>query len=304
MKHRLYVTVLLLLPVAGASAQDTGLNFLRIGANAMASAMGDAQVAASRDAFSTYWNPAGLAASGNAVGASHRLWVGDVKAYDIAVRLPSRTGGAWGLALTATDSGDLEAREVPGEPAGLFSAQFISIGVSYARSYRALRGGITTKFLRESIYNASASGYAFDVGLQLDAFRELVTLGAALRNAGRMNELEAERTQLPRVFQAGAAVFPFQVIAGADGTRLLQLMLTAEVSHLFANEVTRLHGGLSATVMEMVDLRGGYVTRDELRDFTFGLGLNFDTMLVDYAYIPFEEGFEGPGHVLSILYTW
>ena len=304
MKHSLYLTALLLLPVVRASAQDTGLNFLRIGVNARASAMGDAQVAASRNAFSTYWNPAGLAASGNAVAASHRIWVGDVKAYDIATRLPSRLGGAWGLALTATDSGDLEAREAPGDPAGLFNAQFISIGASYARSHRSLRGGVTAKFLRESIFNTSASGYAFDAGLQVDALRELLTFGVALRNVGRMSELEAERTRLPRIFQAGAAVFPFQVIAGADGTRLLQLMLTGEVSHLFASELTRLHGGVSATVMELVDLRGGYVTRDELRDFTFGLGLHFDTMVVDYAYIPFEEGFEGPGHVLSIAYSW
>ncbi len=304
MKHRFYITVLFLLPAAWANAQETGLSFLRIGVNAMASAMGDAQVAATRDAFATYWNPAGLAASANALGISHRIWVGDVKAYDIAARLPASRGGAWGLALTATDSGDLEAREVPGDPAGLFGAQFISIGASYAHSLRALRGGITAKFLRESIYNTSASGYAFDVGLQVDIYRELVTIGAALRNAGRMSELEAERTRLPRTLQAGLAVFPFQVIAGADGTRLLQLMVTAEVAHLFASKLTRLHSGLSATVMELVDLRGGYVTRDELRDFTFGLGLHFDTMLVDYAYIPFEEGFEGPGHVLSVSYVW
>ena len=42
-------------------AQDTGLSFMRIGVNARAASMGDAQVAISDNAFATYWNPAALA---------------------------------------------------------------------------------------------------------------------------------------------------------------------------------------------------------------------------------------------------
>ena len=287
-----------------AYAQDTGLSFMRIGVNAKASAMGDAQVAATHNAFATYWNPAGLADSPNTIGVSHRIWVGDVRAYDIAARLPSGSIGAWGIAFTATDSGNLEARESPGPPDGTFSAQFISASVSYARNFKNLRVGLTAKYLRERIFNTSASGYAFDVGVQLDVLRELATFGATLRNTGRMSALEQQRTPLPRILQGGVAVHPFQIFAEDDGTRILDLMVTAEVSHLFSSNFTRFHGGISVTIMELVDLRSGYITRDELRDFTFGLGLLFSTIIVDYAYIPFEEGFSDPGHVLSISYSW
>ena len=285
-------------------AQDTGLSLMRIGVNARASAMGDAQVAATRNAFATYWNPAGLADADNTLGASHRIWVGNVRAYDVAARLPAGTKGAWGLALTATDSGALEARDSPGDPDGTFSAQFLSLGASYARKINVLRLGVSARLLRERIYNTSASGYAIDAGLQMDVMKGLATVGAAFRNAGRMSALEQQNTPLPRLIQAGVAVHPFQIIAGADGTRILDLMASLEMSRLFASSLTRLHAGLSATVMELVDLRGGYITQDELRDFTFGLGLEFTSIMMDYAFIPFEEGFNEPGHVLSLTYAW
>ncbi|MDE2956366.1 MAG: PorV/PorQ family protein [Bacteroidota bacterium] len=297
----LLAVMLCALPV---QAQDTGLSLMRIGINARAGAMGDAQVAATRNAFATYWNPAGLADAENSLGASHRIWVGDLRAYDIAARLPAGTRGAWGLALMATDSGSLEARDSPGDPDGTFSAQFLSFGTSYARVLSILRIGVSAKFLRERIFNTSATGYALDAGVQVDVLKGLATLGAAYRNAGRMSVLEQQRTPLPRLVQTGVAIHPFQIVAGSDETRILDLMASLEMSHLFASRLTRLHAGLSVTIMELVDLRGGYVSRDELRNFTFGVGLRFTSIMMDYAFIPFEEGFNDPGHVLSLSYAW
>ena len=304
MKHLLPALALLFAAARPAAAQETGLTFLRIGVNAAASAMGDAQAAASQDAFSTFWNPAGLAATTNTVAASHRIWIGDVRAYDLAARFQMGAKGALGLALTATDSGDLEARDGPGEPTGAFSAQFISAGASYARAFGPLRAGITAKYLRERIFDTNASGYALDAGLQFDIAPRFLTLGASIRNVGRMSELQREATTLPRVLHVGAALYPFYVMSSDDGERLIDLMVSAEMSHLLPSDLTRLHMGTAVTVLELVDIRGGYITGDALRNFTFGLGLRYDAMLFDYAYIPFEGGFEGPGHILSVAYAW
>lgn len=292
---------LLTAPVMG---QDTGLSFLRIGVNARAGSLGDAQVASTRNAFATYWNPAGLAEETNSVAVSHRIWIGDVRAYDIAAQFPADPNRAWGLALTATDNGDLEARTRPGEPDGVFSAQFISAGVSYAHAFRGLRAGITAKYLRERIFDTNASGYALDFGFQADVLDGQLHLGGAIRNIGRMSTLETERTPLPRLVQGGIALSPLQIITTFDDARLLDLMISIETSHLFDDQLTRLHLGWSVTIMELVDLRGGYISNDELRSYTFGLGLFFDRIDADYAYIPFEDGFDGPGHVLSLLYYW
>ena len=301
---RVLATLALALLAGPVVGQDTGLSFLRIGVNAHGGSMGDAQVASVSNAFATYWNPAGLASERRSIAGSHRIWVGDVRAYDIAAQLPAGRNSAWGLSLTATDSGDLEARTQPGEPEGMFSAQFINAGVSYARAIRGLRIGITGRYLRERIFDTNASGYAFDAGIQADLLSRSLNVGASVRNIGRMSELEFERTPLPRLLQGGIALSPLQIVGYADNVRLLDLALALESSHLVDDNLTRLHVGISVKVMELVDLRGGYVSSDELRDYTFGLGLSFDGIYADYAYIPFEGGFDGPGHILSLLYHW
>jgi len=289
---------------SSAMGQNTGLSFLRIGVNARAASMGDAQTSSIHNAFATYWNPAGLAEGKKSLAGSHRIWVGDIRAYDIAAQIPSRLGGTWGVALTATDSGDLEARTQPGTPDGTFSAQFISAGLSYARTLLGLRAGLTIKYLRERIFDANASGYAVDFGIQADALDGRMNLGASLRNFGRMSMLETERTPLPGLLQGGIALSPLQIIAAFDETRLLDLMMSIETSHLFDENLTRFHLGCTITIMDLVDLRGGYISNDELRSYTFGIGLFFDRIDTDYAYIPFRDGFNGPGHILSLLYHW
>ena len=301
---RVLATLALALLAGPVVGQDTGLSFLRIGVNAHGGSMGDAQVASVSNAFATYWNPAGLASERRSIAGSHRIWVGDVRAYDIAAQLPAGRNSAWGLSLTATDSGDMEARTQPGEPEGMFSAQFINAGVSYARAIRGLRIGITGRYLRERIFDTNASGYAFDAGIQADLLSRSLNVGASVRNIGRMSELEFERTPLPRLLQGGIALSPLQIVGYTDNVRLLDLALALETSHLVDDNLTRFHVGISVKVMELVDLRGGYVSSDELRDYTFGLGLSFDGIYADYAYIPFEGGFDGPGHILSLLYHW
>jgi len=262
--------------------------------------MGDAQVAATADAFSTYWNPAGLAAARRGLALSHRLWIGDARAYDFAAKL----GKNWGLAVTATGVNDLEARESPGAPTGLFSTQFMSISAAHARALGPLRIGVALKYLRERIFESDASGYAIDAGVQLDLPRRLVTIGAAVRNNGRMSRLQNEKTTLPRTLAVGIALHPFRILAIDDGAPLLDLEVTLEGSHLFPDSATRLHLGAGVTIMDLATLRAGYISNDNLRATTYGLSLYWSELIFDYAYIPFKTGFEGPGHVLSLSYAW
>ncbi len=288
-----------------ASAQESGLSFLRIGTNASAGAMGDAQVSTGEGAYATYWNPAGLAVEGpNTVALSHHIWIADTRTYSLAGGFSTGPLGGFGLFVTALDSGELEAREGPGDPAGVFDAQFISAGASYGRSFGPLRLGITAKYLSESIFDNNANGYAFDFGAQLDLLDESVKVGVAFQNLGEMSTLSVEATELPRSLRGGVTLFPFRVLAMADGSVLLNAFLTGEVSHVFPSETTRFHLGAAAEVVELVTVRLGYVTNDALRSVTVGGGLGSNGFTFDYAFLPFDGGFDGPGHVLSLLYEW
>ncbi len=118
-----------------------------------------------------------------------------------------------------------------------------------------------------------------------------------------MTSLNEVNTELPQTLRAGISVYPFRVLAMADGSVLLNAFLTGEVSHLYATETTRYHFGVAAEVVELVTVRAGFISEDALRGITFGGGLGSNGFLFDYAFMPFDNGF-GSGHVLSLLYLW
>ncbi len=295
-------TVLLALP---ARAQEAGFAFLQVGNDAAASAMGDARVAFSRGPFATYWNPAGLAVdTQNALAAAHRIWIADERTYALAARFRAGAKGGLGLFLTATRNEDFEVRQRPGDPDGSFDVQFLALGASYARAFGPLRAGMTAKYLSEQIFSENASGFAFDFGAQLGLLDDALHFGAALQNVGEVNELATVATPLPRILRAGIAVLPFRILTETDGKALLNLQLAGEASHLFEDDLTRLHLGAGAEVFDLVMVRAGFITNDELRSLTLGAGLAFNAFLFDYAFVPFEDGFGGPGHVLTLVYGW
>lgn len=309
----LLLLLLLALPV---QAQESGLGLLSIGVDAEAGAMGDAQVAVSRGVFSTYWNPAGLAAAtGNLAALSHQNWIADVRTYALAGRFQAGEEGGIGLFVGALTSGDLEARDEAGPPLGAFSAQYISAAAAYGRALGPLRAGITFKYINEQVFAYSANGYAFDAGVQADALEGALRVGAAVQNLGRMSTLNVEATPLPRRIRAGVAVQPFRILAEDDGTPLLGATFTAEVARLFISEdageeetsgsgTTQVHLGAAAEVLELVTLRAGFITNNAVRWLTFGAGLGYGPFLFDYAFLPLREGWGGSAHFLTLTYAW
>ena len=309
---RIYSTILLLVAASlyamGArqsSAQESGLPFLQVGVDAQGMATGEAATASASGAFASFWNAAGLASqTGNEIGLAHHRWVGTTRTYAVGARFSSGESSGVGLFLLANDSGSLEERTIQGPPTGTFSAQYLSVGVSYARSFGPIQIGASTKYLSERIADASANGYAVDVGIQGAVKGTAAGFGIAANNLGSISELEATSTTLPAIVRAGIFVFPFRVVSWLDNAALLTAQIEAEASYLLNDERVRFHFGTSAELFEMLSARVGYVTNDALRGFTIGLGLRAAVLNVDYAIVPFEGGFGGPGHVISLRYGW
>ncbi|MDA1029122.1 MAG: PorV/PorQ family protein [Bacteroidetes bacterium] len=302
---RLALILLVFFLTLGVNAQDSGLSFLRLGPDARSLALGDAGVASSEGAYATYWNPAGLARPGNReVAFSHHIWIADVRTLALqgAFSLGPKTG--IGLFVVATGSGDLEARTAPGESDGFFDAQFVSSGLSLGHSFGPIRVGATVKYLSERIFTNSANGYAFDFGLQTSFLEESLLFGATYSNLGKMEELNVVATKLPELFRTGVEIFPFRILMESDGSPLLNTSLMVEYSQNFATEQAQIHVGLSAEVLETVSARLGYLSKDALRSFSAGLGMEISTLVVDYAIIPFEDGFGGPAHIMTVGYSF
>lgn len=293
--------VLLLLPAA-TQARQSGLSFLRVGPDAEFLATGDAGAAVVAGPFAAERNPAGLAfGSGTEVALTHHVWIAGVRTYGGAARFNLGRGGL-GVYVRAVSSGAIDVRSGPGPSEGSFEAQFTGAGVAVAQAFGPLRVGAGVKLLSERIFAVSATGTAFDVGAQIDLAGGAVRLAGTYQNAGSMKKLAQRSTRLPRAARGAVAVYPFRVISVDDGTRLVEAFLTAEVARDLADESTQLHFGASVDVMETVRVRAGYVTNDDLRGVSGGIGLLAGPFKVDYAVLPFSAGFEGPGHVFSLTY--
>jgi hypothetical protein len=304
MKRILFLAIICAASVPSYS-QDSGLAFLRLGPDAKSLALGDAGVASSEGAYATYWNPAGLARPGvREVAFSHHIWIADVRTLALQGAFSIGDKMGLGLFIVATGSGDLEARNAPGESDGFFNAQFVSTGISLGRSFGRIRAGATVKYLSERIFTSSANGYAFDFGLQTSFLSESVLAGVTYSNIGKMNELNVVATKLPKLLRSGVEFFPFRILTESDGAQLLSTSILIEYSRNFATEESQIHVGLSGEVLETVSARLGYLSNDALRSFSAGIGLDISNLLVDYAIIPFENGFGGPAHIMTVAYSF
>lgn len=286
-----------------AAARQSGLTFLRIGPDAAHLATGDAGAAVVEGPFAAERNPAGLAlGAGTRVALTHHVWIAGVRTYGGAARFRLGRGGV-GVYARAVSSGEIDVRTGPGPSDGTFEAQFTGVGAAVAQVFGPLRLGAGVKLLSERIFAVSATGSAFDAGAQLDIAGGAVRLAGVYQHAGSMKRLAQRSTRLPRTVRGGVAVHPFRVIALDDGARLVDSYVTVEVSRDLADASTQWHIGASVDVMETLRVRGGYVTDDDLRGVSAGVGLLAGPFEVDYALLPFSAGFDGPGHVFTLSYA-
>lgn len=296
--------LVLLLPLT-AQAQDGRLPLLLLGADAGSGSMGNARVAHGRDAFSAYWNPAGLAASPSRDAAlSYQRWMYDAALYGMGARFPLDEASGLGAFVIALDTDDFDA---PQDASATFTPQAVSTGIGYGRTLGPLNAGLSAKLIREQFFATPATGYAFDVGMQTRPLGGLLRLGAALQNIGRLSDRSSAATPLPRTFRAGLSVGPLRIVTETDDATALAVAVATDVSYVFPPEMeafTRFHTGLSAQVFDLLTLRAGHIYNDTLRRFSFGVGLSYEPFAVDYAYLPLRGEYELSGHMLTMGYVW
>lgn len=284
---RVLLVSLLLAVVSVSSAQTgsagaTGLAFLKLGVGARASGMGEAYVAVANDAAATFWNPAGLSQlERSQFTFTHSEWIQDISSEFLAFAFPA-FGGVSGLSVYVNNVGGIERRVNPTEePLGTIDANDVALGLSFGRSLgSAIQAGITIKYLYEKIYLESASGYAFDFGLNVQPFGSKLNFALAAQNLGAMDELQAESVDLPKTLRFGVAYWlPLQALDGA-------VVLAAEGVKVVEND---LRGSFGAEVQlkKMLALRLGYQSGSEDRSLAGGFGLSFRRYHLDYGYTPF-----------------
>lgn len=283
-----------------------------------------------------YWNPAGISRTEKTAEAtfSYMKYIADMGVTYGAVSANIGGFGALALSVKSLSFGDIPVTTTlnPDGSGELFSPQFLTIGLTYARALSdRVSVGITGNMILENIAQVSASGFAFNIGIQYENLGDLtgLSLGVAIKNLGpqmtfdgpglytqatsteyvrtaQFYKVEAASFELPSQLEFGLAYRP--VINDQNSI----LIATTFQNNNFSGDVYRF--GAEYTFNNLISLRGGYAytpTSQETGNIwglTAGAGLNYDIgggteVRVDYAFRQVKSSFDA-NHVFSVGFAF
>jgi hypothetical protein len=300
-QHALVCTLILLAPMS-ANAGDpgsAGALFLRVGLGARASAMGEAYTGVAEDASSVFWNPGAMAAVlGTNVTLVHVEYFESIRLEQAAVT--HETGwGTLGFMFTGLFLDDMDRRDdfASEISLGTFGAHDVAFAVAYARYIVENTSiGISLKPVYQRIDELSATGFAVDAGVYHTSRIRGVKLAAVVGNLGTPMTFDAEEFELPRYVKVGASWE--REVEAIEG----RVLVTFDA--MFPNDDDgRQHIGAEYSYRRMLALRAGYKAGYDSQGATFGFGVNYREMSLDYAFLPIGNDL-GDNHRFGIGFSF
>ena len=284
--------VICALLLIGTSAEagspgEAGFQFLDIGTDARAEAMGGAYTAAATGVNSSYYNPAGMVwTPPGELLATYHNWVDGIQSGFLGGTTRLGNSAQLGLSVQYLDYGSIQSADGAGNSLGSFGASDFAFGLSLARRLGENSSiGATGRFITESIDDKTATGMAFDAGLIHRMPDKRTRIGLAVRNAGFQMTTFAggAKDDLPIVFAAGLL----------HDLRDVPFLVTADVfkpgDDDFAGAI-----GLEFIASQSLRLRAGYnslsgqfdsgSSADDLAGLRFGAGFVLNKITIDYGY--------------------
>lgn len=274
-------------------------------------AMGGSTTATSTGVEAIHWNPAGLGRlTHSAEGMfSSMNYIADIGVNYGAVGASFGDFGVIALSIKALDFGEipLTTEDDPENFSGRFySPTFVTVGFSYSRALTdAISFGTTIKLVSEQIDRVSATGFAFDMGVQYNRLAGIsgLSLGVVVKNIGPQmkfdgpglyrNAVSTDGRRPNQKFKSEAASFelPSLVEIGLAYSGTAAQNITYAVNASFANNNLFYDeynlGGEVGYSLQNVRLFGrfgmGMAPQAEQNIFgtTFGLGVSYATAGVD-----------------------
>lgn len=305
----------------------TAAQFLKIGAGAKPLSMGGAFSAYLGDINSIYWNPASISRIyGGEATFNHANWLADIKYDFFAVALDLGDMGTLGASIVSMNVPDDIVRTYshPDGDGRVFDAGGLAIGLSYARNLTdRFSVGITTKIVREWIWNESALGMAIDFGtLYITPFNDL-KIGASISNFGTKMELDGRDLEyvrdmetitdngkvknIPSLFNVDSYEMPltFRVGLSMDVIKTDLLRATAAVDAVHPNDNSEfINSGLEIGYDEMFFARVGYRSlflKDSEGGLTAGGGISYN--LLGGTFIKFDYAFADYGRLKNVHFV-
>ena len=338
-----FITVLLLGTVlfadvfaGGAKRNGTaGAQELLIPSSAAGLALNGANISSVTGLDAVFYNPAGFGGTQTNTETmfSHLNYIADISMSFAAVGVSFSDLGSLAFSLRTLNFGDIPVTTIenPYGTGSTFSPSFVTLGLTYANSLTdRIRVGVNLKLVSEKIVRTSATGFAFDAGIQYQGLAGLdgLNFGITLKNLGPQmkydgpdlirvaSESEAKRGDNFYSIDAASFELPSQLELGLSyayslGEQYKMVVATAFQNNNFANDEYKFGGEF--VYDDMLFLRGGYSYMGEVADneyqqffgVTAGVGVKVDIgleMVVDYAYRAAK--FSESNHLIGVKFNF
>jgi len=245
-----------------------------------------------------YWNPAALATLDQPqVGAMHAAWLQDLKYEWLGYARPVGPKiGVGSVSLAYFHLPSINGADAFGNPTGEFKVYDMALTMGLARNLsRGISVGANFKAIRQTLATVSAMGPAVDLGAM--ATWRGTTLGFVAQNMG------------PGLSFSGSTSYPLphQLRFGASRAVAGGRVLLATDYNKPSDYYDDVRVGAEVRAHPNISLRLGYrreigASDDPANGMSYGLGINFKQMNVDYAMTP-DNDFSDV-HRLSFGYSF
>lgn len=303
------ITILLLLFVVPLTAQQfgqvgtSGAQLFKIGFDPRAAGLGNAAASVVNNSSAVFTNVAGIEGIRKADAAfTYVPWFAGIDMVSISAAYRLGEVGVVGLQATGfSSSEEVTTIEMENGTGQTYSIQNMVVGISFARHItEKLVVGAQAKMIRESYFDHSTSGIAFDIGSNYDLGFLGSRLAMTLQNFGPdLSPLEGNyrdysegniekgflRTPLPVTFRASFTMEP--IVAAAYRARFI-----IDLIHPNDN-VEHYCLGTEVLLYDILAVRGGLKLNYDDETFAVGVGLIGGSLLgqdvrFDYSYEKFD----------------
>jgi hypothetical protein len=297
---------------------QTGFQFLSVVSDARAAAMGEAMTSLQIGSSALFFNPAGMSGMTNFIdlAASNNRWIADITHYTFSLAVCPARGdyGVLGFSAQSVDYGEFYGTRVNNaaptgyDDTGIFKLSALALGVGYAKrltdqfsvggqvrwvhqdlgeSYVPVNIRPDTSGVRyadTSVASSKLSPLVFDFGTQFRTGIKSLVFGMSVRNFSREVKYVDEGFQAPLVFNLGISMNLMDLIGGEPEHQSLYVSIDA--TH-YRDHPEQVKAGLDYRFMDVLSLRGGYVSSNDEGGLSLGAGVSKFGFSFDYAYTPF-----------------
>ncbi len=296
----LLTAVLCVLPARAGDAGYAGAAFLKFSPSPRGTGMGEAYTSITEDAYSAWWNPAGLGSvEGPELAATYNASMQDVTSQYLSVAYPLRYGSTLGFNVTRLSVAPFQGYDAQGLKTGKVESSDMAVGGAYGRALLkdeierpVLNVGAGLKIIRETLADASANTAALDLGavyyirpahywmkkVPAQEFR----VGLALKNIGPGLKFDSRSSPLPMSATLGGS---WHSHPGGSASLILSLDQT------FSND-EKYYAALGAeyVAFQLLSFRAGYRTGQEMGSgLRIGVGFRLSMLDIDYSMSPYGD---------------